>query len=138
MNRLYPIETNQTVTGAAPDNRLALRPSQIHPIAPALAATARALSDAGADVVVGSHAHVVQGTGMLGDTYVAYGLGNFVWYTSGSEAASTTKVRADRCERAPPARIRADGLPRFSTGAEADAALAAFAGQRACTDLAAL
>jgi poly-gamma-glutamate synthesis protein (capsule biosynthesis protein) len=37
-----------------------------------------------------------------------------------------------------PARIRADGLPRFSTGAEADAALAAFAGQRACTDLEAL
>ena len=37
-----------------------------------------------------------------------------------------------------PARIQADGLPRFSTGAEADAALAAFAGQRACTDLAAL
>jgi poly-gamma-glutamate capsule biosynthesis protein CapA/YwtB (metallophosphatase superfamily) len=109
------------------------------------AATARALSDAGADVVVGSHAHVVQGTGMLGDTYVAYGLGNFVWYTSGSEAASTTGVLTLTVdggrvvdETWAPARIQADGLPRFSTGAEADAALAAFAGQRACTDLAAL
>ena len=41
---------------------------------------ARALADAGADVVVGTHAHVLQGAGWLGDTYVAYGLGNFLWY----------------------------------------------------------
>ncbi|GAA3550749.1 hypothetical protein GCM10022197_02020 [Microlunatus spumicola] len=38
------------------------------------------LSAAGADVVVGSHAHQAQGSGMLGDTYVSYGLGNFLWY----------------------------------------------------------
>jgi poly-gamma-glutamate synthesis protein (capsule biosynthesis protein) len=109
------------------------------------AATAHALSDAGADVVVGSHAHVVQGAGMLGDTYVAYGLGNFVWYTSGSEAASATGVLTLTVDGGKvvddtwaPARIQADGLPRFSSGADADAALAAFADQRACTDLAAL
>jgi poly-gamma-glutamate synthesis protein (capsule biosynthesis protein) len=109
------------------------------------AAMARALSDAGADVVVGSHAHIVQGAGVLDDTYVAYGLGNFVWYTSGSEAASTTGVLTLTVdggkvvdETWAPARIQADGLPRFSTGAEADAAVAAFAEQRACTDLAAL
>jgi hypothetical protein len=31
-------------------------------------------------VSVGSHAHALQGSGWLGSTYVAYGLGNFVWY----------------------------------------------------------
>jgi poly-gamma-glutamate capsule biosynthesis protein CapA/YwtB (metallophosphatase superfamily) len=108
-------------------------------------ATARALSDAGADIVVGTHAHVVQGAGMLDETYVAYGLGNFVWYTSGSQAASTTGVLTLTVangqvvgETWAPARIHADGLPLFSTGAAADAAVAAFAERRACTDLAAL
>jgi poly-gamma-glutamate synthesis protein (capsule biosynthesis protein) len=109
------------------------------------AATARALSDAGADIVVGAHAHVVQGSGMLGPTYVAYGLGNFVWYTSGSEAASTTGVLTLTVangrvvdEAWAPARIQADGLPQFSTGPAAAAAVAAFAQRRACADLAAL
>ena len=41
--------------------------------------TAAALAKAGADVVVGGHAHRVQGAGWLGRTYVDYGLGNFVW-----------------------------------------------------------
>ncbi len=43
-------------------------------------ALARLLAEAGADVVVGSHAHVLLGSGWLGDTYVDYGLGNFLWY----------------------------------------------------------
>ncbi len=42
--------------------------------------TARALAAAGADVIVGSHAHVLLGSGWQQDTYVNYGLGNFVWY----------------------------------------------------------
>ena len=40
---------------------------------------ARELHDAGADVIVGSHAHRVQGDGFLDGAFVAYGLGNFVW-----------------------------------------------------------
>lgn len=43
-------------------------------------ALAESLAEAGADVVVGAHSHVLQGAGMLGDTYVGYGLGNFAWY----------------------------------------------------------
>lgn len=39
---------------------------------------------AGADVIVGAHAHIPQGYGWMGKTYVAYGLGNFVWYHSRS------------------------------------------------------
>ena len=41
---------------------------------------ASVLARAGADVVVGTHTHVLQGSGWIGDTYVSYGLGNFLWY----------------------------------------------------------
>ncbi len=44
--------------------------------------TARTLEQAGADVVVGSHSHRVNGAGWLGRAYVDYGLGNFVWWRS--------------------------------------------------------
>ncbi|GAA1531275.1 CapA family protein [Kribbella lupini] len=37
------------------------------------------LSAAGADVVVGAHAHVLQGQGYEGNTFVAYGMGNLLW-----------------------------------------------------------
>lgn len=38
------------------------------------------LSQAGADAVVGTHAHLLLGGGWLGRTFVTYGLGNFVWW----------------------------------------------------------
>jgi poly-gamma-glutamate capsule biosynthesis protein CapA/YwtB (metallophosphatase superfamily) len=41
---------------------------------------AAALVRAGAQVVVGSHAHELQGAGRMGGSVVAYGMGNFVWY----------------------------------------------------------
>jgi poly-gamma-glutamate synthesis protein (capsule biosynthesis protein) len=41
---------------------------------------AELLAGAGADIVVGTHAHVLLGDGWLGHTYVHWGLGNFVWY----------------------------------------------------------
>ncbi|HEY7719723.1 MAG TPA: CapA family protein [Pedococcus sp.] len=44
--------------------------------------TAEVLEAAGADVVVGGHSHRVNGAGWLGRSYVAYGLGNFVWWRS--------------------------------------------------------
>lgn len=46
---------------------------------PAQRAMARALADAGADLVVGHHPHVVQGTEVRGETFVAYSLGNFLF-----------------------------------------------------------
>ncbi len=42
--------------------------------------TAKLLAEAGADVIVGTHAHMPQGEGFIGTTYVHYGLGNFLWY----------------------------------------------------------
>jgi poly-gamma-glutamate capsule biosynthesis protein CapA/YwtB (metallophosphatase superfamily) len=103
---------------------------------------ARAVADAGATVVVGSHAHRLQGAGLLGDTYVAYGLGNFVWYTQASGATTTTGVLTLTIEGSAvteeawaPARIAADGLPRFAEGAAARQMIENFRALRGCTDL---
>jgi poly-gamma-glutamate synthesis protein (capsule biosynthesis protein) len=46
---------------------------------------AKVLAVAGADVIVGTHAHMPQGDGYVGHTYVHYGLGNFLWARSGSK-----------------------------------------------------
>jgi poly-gamma-glutamate synthesis protein (capsule biosynthesis protein) len=41
---------------------------------------AQLLVKAGADIIVGTHAHVLLGGGYLGTAYVDYGLGNFAFY----------------------------------------------------------
>jgi len=53
--------------------------------------TMTALRKAGVDIIVGAHAHRIQGSGWMGKTYVAYGLGNFIWYGS-QEPDSRTGV----------------------------------------------
>lgn len=99
------------------------------------------LSAAGADIVVGSHAHRLQGAGMLDGTFVAYGLGNFVWYTQNPDTAATgiltlTVDDTGVTESAwTPARIRADGLPTVVTGSDADAMAGEFAALRDCAGL---
>jgi poly-gamma-glutamate synthesis protein (capsule biosynthesis protein) len=50
------------------------------------------MAAAGADVVVGTHAHVLLADGWKKGTYVHYGLGNFVWYT-GSHSTDTGVLR---------------------------------------------
>lgn len=104
---------------------------------------ARMLADAGADVVVGAHAHVLLGSGLLGRTYVHYGLGNFVWPNQTNEATTTTGVltltmkgSTTVAERWSPARIRSDGLPHFAEGDKVEEMREEFADLRSCTDLA--
>lgn len=46
----------------------------------------------GADVIIGSHAHRLNGHGWLGDAYVHYGLGNFVYYLNRDTAGHTGVV----------------------------------------------
>ena len=85
-------------------------------------ALATDLVEAGADVVVGSHAHQLQGDGRLGPGFVAYGLGNFAWYTPTRTTGVLTLTvrppaepsgRARVVDRAwAPARIGDDGLAR--------------------------
>jgi len=101
---------------------------------------AHRLVAAGADVVVGSHAHRLLGAGRIGDAFVDYGLGNFAWYSS-SEVTSQTGVvlvtmrgrHVDRY-RFVPAYIRG-GSPEPLEGTERAAALRSWQSLRSCTDL---
>jgi hypothetical protein len=101
---------------------------------------ARALADAGADIVVGSHAHVLLGSGWIGDTYVDYGLGNFLWYHDHQPETGVLRlgVRDGHVvdDAFTPARIGTDGRPRPLTGPARVAALADWHGLRGCTGLA--
>ncbi len=102
---------------------------------------ARVLAAAGADVVVGSHAHVLLGSGWLGDTYINYGLGNFLWYSQASTSTGilTLTVRDGRVvsDSFAPAYIEPDGRPRLLAGTARAEATAAWRELRGCTDLAA-
>jgi poly-gamma-glutamate capsule biosynthesis protein CapA/YwtB (metallophosphatase superfamily) len=51
---------------------------------------AHTLADAGATMIVGTHAHVPLAGGWMGSTYVHWGLGNFVWYTGGGSSRGAT------------------------------------------------
>ena len=104
---------------------------------------------AGADVVVGSHAHRLQGDGRLATGYVAYGLGNYAWYSPGDTTTSRTGVlhltvrprtdgpRPPYVVRAAwaPQRIGADGLAATSTPQDATAFRADRESLRACSGL---
>ncbi|MEV6207043.1 CapA family protein [Kitasatospora sp. NPDC051914] len=106
---------------------------------------ARKLSTAGATAVVGTHAHTMLGSGMLGDTYVAYGFGNFLWYgtsnyTDSDETGVTTlTLNGDGRtvgERFTPAHIDKRGVPVPQSGAAATAAQRRRDRLRSCTGLA--
>ncbi|WP_431676977.1 CapA family protein [Kitasatospora sp. KL5] len=106
---------------------------------------ARKLSAAGATAVVGTHAHTMLGSGMLGDTYVAYGFGNFLWYgtsnyTDSDETGVTTLILSGDGrtvgERFTPAHIDKRGVPVPQSGAAATAAQRRRDRLRSCTGLA--
>ncbi|WP_425573510.1 CapA family protein [Nocardiopsis rhodophaea] len=94
------------------------------PHAPGLA---RDLIDAGADAVVGGHAHVLSPGGYVGDAYVHYGLGNFAFYNFSGPTAESGVLTLTMQEGAVldddwlPARIEG-GVPIPYEGDAADAA----------------
>ena len=101
---------------------------------------ARQLVAAGADVVVGGHAHRLLGAGRMGKALVGYGLGNFVWYGT-SELSTQTGVlfvtvagRKVLRYRWVPARI-VGGVPRALTGEAHRSELASWRSLRRCTGL---
>ncbi|MEV4138430.1 CapA family protein [Dactylosporangium sp. NPDC049742] len=100
---------------------------------------AAALAEAGADMIIGAHAHVLQGDGWLGRTYVAYGLGNFVWYV-GSADTGVLKVRVRGRDvvgaELVPAVVSGTGQPKALTGTSAAVATKRFTDLRRCTGLA--
>jgi poly-gamma-glutamate synthesis protein (capsule biosynthesis protein) len=101
---------------------------------------ADALEAAGADVIVGSHAHVLLGGGYHDGAYVHYGLGNFAFYNSGPETGRTgvltltingRKVLKDQWT---PARI-SGGIPIVETGAAEQRGIANYRNLRGCAGL---
>jgi poly-gamma-glutamate synthesis protein (capsule biosynthesis protein) len=101
---------------------------------------AAVLVKAGADVVLGSHAHVLLGGGYLGSAYVDYGLGNLAFYNdppptnqSGSLVITATGRRIDSVSWRPA--VIGDDLPVPLTGTAAAAAIQAWNAKRSCTDL---
>ncbi len=97
---------------------------------------------AGADIVVGQHAHVLLGGGYDGSAYVHYGLGNFQFYSSHGPTAQTgvleltVRGRQVSDPRWTPGRLEA-GLPVPLSGSQAASARDRWASLRSCAGLSA-
>lgn len=96
--------------------------------------------DAGADIVVGSHTHRLQGVGYRGDQLVAYGLGNFVFKAgspagnnSGILTATATGRRIDGFRWRPA--VISGGIPSLLTGSAEASAQSAMDELRSCAGL---
>ena len=101
---------------------------------------ARQLTAAGADIVVGTHAHLPMGAGVLGDAYVSFGLGNFLWYNGARSESGVLEltVRGDEVvdDRWSPATIpELGGAPQPLEGRAAARAVEQWRGLRSCTPL---
>ncbi|MFI1092783.1 CapA family protein [Streptomyces sp. NPDC020917] len=101
------------------------------------------LSAAGATAVVGTHAHVMLGSGMLGPTYVAYGFGNFLWYGSSpyphsdQTGVTTLTITHGRVAgaRFTPAVVDGQGVPEPQTGTAGRTVTDRYNSLRGCTGL---
>jgi poly-gamma-glutamate capsule biosynthesis protein CapA/YwtB (metallophosphatase superfamily) len=104
---------------------------------------AKKLADAGTDIIVGTHAHLLLGDGWLGNTFVAYGLGNFLWWWNDAYSNDTGVLRITLRDKKiastelVPAHISRDtGQPLPVTGAEAERITAKYSALRECAGLA--
>jgi hypothetical protein len=101
---------------------------------------ANTLIAAGADIVVGSHAHRVFGAGHLGTAFVAYGLGNFVYFREDGESGRSGVLLVTATGREidkyswVPTRIT-HGIPIPLTGAAADTDVTEWENRRNCSGL---
>lgn len=106
---------------------------------------ADALAKAGASAVIGTHVHEFQGAGWRSDgTYVAYGLGNYLWWRSfgniqDDNGVLTLTFRNGKVINSvlSPSRLNDQGVPVPATGSQATRILNEFNGDRGCTGLAA-
>ncbi|MFC4336730.1 CapA family protein [Salininema proteolyticum] len=110
---------------------------------PEMRDAARALADAGADALLGTHAHLLLSDGWLDDTYVHYGLGNFLWWRDDSFSNDTGVLRlhltgpeVTGVEFVPALISRETGQPIPVEGAEAERILGERERLRGCTGLA--
>lgn len=111
------------------------------------------LARAGASAVVGTHAHVLQGAGWLRaagggrsgrGTFVAYGLGNYLWWLSfgnlqDDNGVLTLTFHRDRVAASSfaPSHLDDRGVPMPATGAQRQRIMAEWKADRGCTGLAA-
>ncbi|MDQ1720875.1 MAG: hypothetical protein QOI26_609 [Pseudonocardiales bacterium] len=106
-------------------------------------ALADSLAAAGANAVVGTHAHVLQGAGWRSDgRYVAYGLGNYFWWRSfgnsqDDDGVLTLTLTRDRVTAAvfAPARLDDRGIAVPATGTTASRILGQLDQARDCAGL---
>jgi poly-gamma-glutamate capsule biosynthesis protein CapA/YwtB (metallophosphatase superfamily) len=86
-------------------------------------AAARTAIDAGADLVIGHHAHVLQGVEFYQDGVIVYGLGNFAFEIDGDPSTAILNVWLDqdgvRQLEFVPAIIQFGGQPRLAEAWEA-------------------
>jgi poly-gamma-glutamate synthesis protein (capsule biosynthesis protein) len=112
---------------------------------PAQRTLAGQLAAAGAAAVIGTHAHVLQGAGWRPDgTYVAFGLGNYLWWRSfGNEqddnGVLTLTFRGGRvvADSFAPSHLDDRGVPVPATGVEAGRITAEWDADRQCANLSA-
>jgi poly-gamma-glutamate capsule biosynthesis protein CapA/YwtB (metallophosphatase superfamily) len=104
---------------------------------------AAALAHAGASAVIGTHAHVLQGAGWRSNgTYVAYGLGNYLWWMSfgnnqddnGLLTLSFNRGKVTAAHFAP-SHLDNRGVPVPATGSEKRRITAEWNTDRQCTNL---
>lgn len=103
------------------------------------------LAAAGATAIIGTHAHVLQGAGWRSDgSYVAYGLGNYLWWRSfgndqDDNGLLTLTFRRDRVIAAQfaPSHLDDRGVPMPAGGAERARILDEWNADRGCTGLSA-
>jgi poly-gamma-glutamate capsule biosynthesis protein CapA/YwtB (metallophosphatase superfamily) len=108
---------------------------------PAQLSLASELAAAGASIIVGARAHMLQGSGWLGRAFVAYGPGNFLWWERSYSAATgvlelTLHQHVPLTARFIPATVSGTGQPIAHRGAAAQQAVARYASRRTCTELA--
>jgi poly-gamma-glutamate synthesis protein (capsule biosynthesis protein) len=103
------------------------------------------LDRAGATAIIGTHAHVLQGAGWRADgAYVAYGLGNYLWWRSfgnqqDDNGVLTLTFRRDAVIGASfaPSHLDDRGVPMPATGSERTRILHEWNADRGCTGLSA-
>jgi poly-gamma-glutamate capsule biosynthesis protein CapA/YwtB (metallophosphatase superfamily) len=101
------------------------------------------LAAAGATAVIGTHAHVLQGAGWRSDgVYVAYGLGNYLWWRSfgnnqDDNGVLTLTFRDGKVisDSFAPSRLDDRGVPVPATGDLATHISAEVSGGRTCANL---
>lgn len=96
-----------------------------HDASPRSIKALRAAADAGATLVVGNQAHWVQGAEPLGDAFISYALGNFIFdqnrtpeHTQGYMLEATFHGKKLATVRLLPYAIRQQYRPEFAAGAE--------------------